>query len=1045
MPLGARDLLLIIRAKDQASRVIHDVGRSVDNMNRNMVQNTRMTGQEMTRLGQAVFGVGLAITAAGLAGVAFFVSATKAAMEYDKQARLTLTQVDQMGASLERIKEIGREVASEVGAPFEQMQKGLYDIFSSMDVKVEGSKAILTSFAKAAVAGNTDIQTAGRATIAVMNGFGQESYSAGKALDIQFQIVRKGVITYEELASTIGRAIPSAVRAGQSFEELGGMIAFMTRNGLSAAMAATGAARALDLLSNPKFGKNMKQLGIDVLDTAGNFRPMSEVMLDLKDKLIGLPLGERSQALKDLTMGAGGTIQAMRFLNLAVADADGSLQKLTGTMYNAQGELERAYNIMKETPLVQIQLLKNAFQILRTEIGDQFLPMVGKLAAWGVRLIEGFRGLDDTTKKWIVGIAAVTSVLTVLIGVITMASGALLMMRGAWLQLVAMNTTTFISGWIGSLGKFSVAMHGSAAATGMLSTALRLIPVVAVFALLVHELHDYKQGVDEAEAGTKDFIQMIMNTASGPVEAMSQLRTELSKQKDVLAALKPEWYEFVSPEKAKRIGETKASIELLEKAIEGNVEAVKKARAETDGYNLVLQTLGKETADQFNDLAGMSEEAFERMGEAAKESAEAMNGALDGMTDVFAKFGDQAVVTGEEIRAFYAEQASNMNNFADNIEEALRRGLDPEFILRALKAGPEQAASVIAAAVADSSNATIDIFNNGIAATDEGTARLEALIADAVLEVEKLDQAEANPKIDLDVTAAKEKYDGVIRDLDDINRQRPIPIIDANNNPQRERYMNTMGQLAEINRQRPLPVVDANNNPIRERYTDSMGKLNEVGRQRPHPIMNATNSDLSGKTTDSMNRLNEVGRQRPNPVVTASTAAATGPIAYVLSQLWSIVSRTWTAVVRSVFGGMNGGYFPGTSSFAGGAEDHRAQIAHAGAWRVWAEPETGGEAYIPLADSKRAQSEKILGLVANRFGYGLTAMANGALMDGLRSSVPSINLSTGRMTSPALSGSSGASQAPTIYQGDTFNIYARSDSPEEVVAAISFRKKTRGW
>src|SRR5690606_39084720 len=46
--------------------------------------------------------------------------------------------------------------------------------------------------------------------------------------------------------------------------------------------------------------------------------------------------------------------------------------------------------------------------------------------------------------------------------------------------------------------------------------------------------------------------------------------------------------------------------------------------------------------------------------------------------------------------------------------------------------------------------------------------------------------------------------------------------------------------------------------------------------------------------------------------------------------------------------------------------------APAGAWRVWAEPETGGEAYIPLARSKRARSEAILADVAERFGMALT-------------------------------------------------------------------------
>lgn len=64
----------------------------------------------------------------------------------------------------------------------------------------------------------------------------------------------------------------------------------------------------------------------------------------------------------------------------------------------------------------------------------------------------------------------------------------------------------------------------------------------------------------------------------------------------------------------------------------------------------------------------------------------------------------------------------------------------------------------------------------------------------------------------------------------------------------------------------------------------------------------------------------------------------------------------------------------GVQSFAGGGthEDHTAQIAPAGAWRVWAEPETGGEAYIPLAPQKRNRSTAILSTVANHFGYRLT-------------------------------------------------------------------------
>lgn len=60
----------------------------------------------------------------------------------------------------------------------------------------------------------------------------------------------------------------------------------------------------------------------------------------------------------------------------------------------------------------------------------------------------------------------------------------------------------------------------------------------------------------------------------------------------------------------------------------------------------------------------------------------------------------------------------------------------------------------------------------------------------------------------------------------------------------------------------------------------------------------------------------------------------------------------------------------------GGREHHVAQLAKAGSYRVWAEPETGGEAYIPMSPLKRQRSTAILADVANEFGYQL--VPNGA-------------------------------------------------------------------
>ncbi|MDK1344178.1 hypothetical protein QNO09_12865 [Streptomyces sp. 378] len=67
-------------------------------------------------------------------------------------------------------------------------------------------------------------------------------------------------------------------------------------------------------------------------------------------------------------------------------------------------------------------------------------------------------------------------------------------------------------------------------------------------------------------------------------------------------------------------------------------------------------------------------------------------------------------------------------------------------------------------------------------------------------------------------------------------------------------------------------------------------------------------------------------------------------------------------------------------SFAdGGVEDHTAQIAPAGAWRVWAEPETGGEAYIPLSPSKRPRSRQIAEETVGILGGSVRWFARGGV------------------------------------------------------------------
>jgi uncharacterized protein YukE len=86
---------------------------------------------------------------------------------------------------------------------------------------------------------------------------------------------------------------------------------------------------------------------------------------------------------------------------------------------------------------------------------------------------------------------------------------------------------------------------------------------------------------------------------------------------------------------------------------------------------------------------------------------------------------------------------------------------------------------------------------------------------------------------------------------------------------------------------------------------------------------------------------------------------------------------------HDIVGSANGNIFNSVRAFASGGEDHSAQISGP-TMRVWAEPETGGEAYIPLSPAKRPRSLDILAEVADRFGYGLAKYARGGISDKMK-------------------------------------------------------------
>lgn len=437
--------------------------QAVEKQLENTIRKHALYGEVASQAGYAlsVFG---AVTMAALNG------ASKAYEQYEQAASTTFTQVDDGGkTSLQNIRDYGDQIARSIAIPLEQVQPMLYDIFSSLEISGQQALTFGESMAKAAIGGSTTAEKALASTIGIMNAYklvtedsSETMANATKVNDFMFQVVRKGVGTYDQFSAAIGKGIPSAQRAGQEYETMGAMLAFLTRNGMTTAQAGTSVARAFDMISNPKFAENMKKYGMNVYDASGNLKEMPEIVEMIRGKLSGLNEEDQAKFMQDLKTGAGGTIQAMKFFDTAIKDTNQSIfggktlfQELVDNMKNTEDVALTAYETMKDTPEARMTLAMNAINLAIKDVGEAFfaikLPIMEAIAA----VASAFSALSPETQNMIVGFLAIAGGVAAVLGPILVMVGIFLQM-GAALIAVTGSTTGLLGAFAAISGPIGI-------------------------------------------------------------------------------------------------------------------------------------------------------------------------------------------------------------------------------------------------------------------------------------------------------------------------------------------------------------------------------------------------------------------------------------------------------------------------------------------------------------------------------------------------------------------------------------------------------------
>jgi phage-related protein len=334
---------------------------------------------------------GLAIGGAALTGIATV--GAKAAGDLEQQ----VANISTIAPDIDTKKVFNslNMMQTEVKQTAAQLGDSLYNVYSSIKVdSLDQALNAVKQFSKGAVAAGTDADTFGTAIMGVLNAYKMNLDDVNHVQDVFFNTVAAGVVKPDELAASLGPVTQSAKAAGVSLDELGGMIAGVTKEGGPAAQNINNLNNLFAKFTTKEAQSAINELGVKTQTAAGDFRPMTDVMGDLKVKLQAMTPAAQALALQKIfpdlqaRQGAQTIMSQLDFVKASINDN-----------VNAVGVAEGAYTKMADTFNTSMAMLGNTAKAAMTTIGKNLLPVLTPLAKDLAAGIKGALPQIDAVSK----------------------------------------------------------------------------------------------------------------------------------------------------------------------------------------------------------------------------------------------------------------------------------------------------------------------------------------------------------------------------------------------------------------------------------------------------------------------------------------------------------------------------------------------------------------------------------------------------------------------------------------------------------------------
>lgn len=316
-----------------------------------------------------------------------------------------------------------REKAIEMGAKTKFSASDSADAFKYMAMAGWDASAMMDGIAGVmdlAAASGEDLATTSDIVTDALTAFGLQASDSAHFADVLAQASSKSNTNVGLMGETFKYVAPVAGALGYSIEDTAVAIGLMANSGIKGSQAGTALRSTITRLAKPvgEAKDAVEELGISITNADGTMKPLSQTMVELREKFAGLTEEQKAQYAAMLAGQEG-----MSGLLAIVNASDEDFQKLTDEINNANGAAEDMASVMMDNTAGAVEQLKGALESAGILIGEKLTPYIRKLAEWITGLVEKFNSLSEGEQEQIVKLglilAAIGPVLLIMSKVIS--------------------------------------------------------------------------------------------------------------------------------------------------------------------------------------------------------------------------------------------------------------------------------------------------------------------------------------------------------------------------------------------------------------------------------------------------------------------------------------------------------------------------------------------------------------------------------------------------------------------------------------------------